>query len=60
MAMVGEDIALSEDVYQRLIGQYAAAVEVLNRRIAAKDQHIVELESKLEKKNGGNGKASLE
>jgi hypothetical protein len=42
---VGDEFGLSEDLYQKLIGRYVSAVEVLTQRITAKDQHIAKLET---------------
>lgn len=41
----GDEFGLSEDLYQQLIGRYVASIEVLSKRIFAKDRHIAELET---------------
>jgi hypothetical protein len=43
----GDEVGLTEDLYIGMIGRYAAAVEVLTKRIALKDQHIAILEQTL-------------
>lgn len=48
---VGDEIGLTEPLYQELIGRYVATIEVLTKRLVAKDQKIAMLEtenSKLE------------
>lgn len=42
---VGDEYGLTEDLYQQLIGRYVATIEVLSRRIVAKDQHIAKIET---------------
>lgn len=42
---IGDEVGLSEDLYQALIGRYVAAIEVLTRRSILKDQHIAKLET---------------
>ena len=44
--MIGDYINVTEDSYQRLIGGYVAAIDVLNARIAVKDQYIRDIEAK--------------
>jgi hypothetical protein len=44
---VGDEIGLSEDLYQKLCGRYVSAIEVLTLRAVAKDQHIAKLETQL-------------
>lgn len=44
---VGDEFGLSEDLYSALIGRYVATIEVLSKRIFAKDQHIGKLEAKI-------------
>jgi hypothetical protein len=44
---IGDEIGLSEDLYQTLIGRYVAAIEVVTKRSALKDQHIAKLETQL-------------
>lgn len=41
----GDEVGLTEDLYITMIGRYAAAVEVLTKRIALKDQYINQLEN---------------
>lgn len=43
--MIGDEVGLTEELYQKMIGQYATAVEVLTRRVQVKDQRIMELET---------------
>lgn len=44
---VGDEIGVTEDLYKNLIGGYVSAIEVLSKRIFAKDQHIATLEATL-------------
>jgi hypothetical protein len=46
--MIGDEISLTEDLYHQLLGRYITTIEVLVKRIAVKDQKIVELERELE------------
>jgi hypothetical protein len=46
--MVGDDVGLSEELYVGMIGRYAAAVEVLTKRIQLKDQELVRLETEIQ------------
>jgi hypothetical protein len=41
----GDEVGLTEDLYITMIGRYAAAVEVLTKRIVLKDQYINQLEN---------------
>jgi hypothetical protein len=43
----GDEVGLTEDLYITMIGRYAAAVEVLTKRIVLKDQYISQLENEL-------------
>lgn len=42
---VGDEYGLTEDLYQQLIGRYVATIEVLGKRVFAKDQYIAKLET---------------
>lgn len=42
---VGDEIGLTEDLYQELIGRYVATIEVISKRIVLKDQRIAKLET---------------
>lgn len=42
---VGDEFGLTEDLYQQIIGRSVAAIEVLSKRIVAKDQHIARIET---------------
>lgn len=42
---IGDEHGLTEDLYQALIGRYVSTIEVLGKRIFAKDQHIAKLET---------------
>lgn len=42
---VGDEHGLTEDLYHQLIGRYVATIEVLSKRIVAKDQYIARLET---------------
>lgn len=42
---VGDEHGLSEELYHQLIGRYVATIEVLTKRLFAKDQHIVKIET---------------
>lgn len=42
---VGDEIGLTEPLYQELIGRYVATIEVLTKRLVAKDQRIAVLET---------------
>lgn len=42
---VGDEFGLTEDLYHQLIGRYVATIEVLTKRIIAKDQHIARIET---------------
>lgn len=42
---VGDEVGLSEELYQSLIGRYVAAIEVLTKRLVLKDQHISRIET---------------
>jgi hypothetical protein len=46
--LVGDDVGLTEDLYVSMIGRYAAAVEVLTKRIGLKDQELVRLEAEIQ------------
>lgn len=41
----GDEHGLTEDLYQQLIGRYVSTIEVLSKRIFAKDQYIAKLET---------------
>jgi hypothetical protein len=43
----GDEVGLTEDLYISMIGRYAAAVEVLTKRMVIKDQRISQLENEL-------------
>ena len=43
----GDEFGLTEDLYHQLIGRYVATIEVLSKRIFAKDQHIAILETQM-------------
>lgn len=43
----GDEIGLTEELYVSMIGRHAAAIEILAKRITAKDQRIAELEIEL-------------
>ncbi len=43
--MIGDEVGITEDLYNIMIGRHAVAVEVLSKRIAIKDQRIAELEA---------------
>ena len=42
----GDEYGLTEDLYQQLIGRYVSTIEVLSKRIFAKDQHIAKIETR--------------
>jgi hypothetical protein len=46
--LVGDEIGLTEELYTGMIGRYAAAVEVLTKRITLKDQELVRLEAEIQ------------
>lgn len=46
--MIGDEVGLTEDLYVNMIGRYAAAVEVLTKRIALKDQELARLEGEIQ------------
>lgn len=43
----GDEYGLTEDLYRQLIGSYVVTIEVLSKRIFAKDQYIAQLEAQL-------------
>lgn len=44
---VGDENNLNEELYHQLIGRYVSTIEVLTKRIFAKDQHIAKLETQM-------------
>jgi hypothetical protein len=44
--VIGDDVNITEATYQRLIGGYVTAIDILNQRIELKNAHIKELEDK--------------
>lgn len=42
---IGDEHGLTEELYHQLIGRYVATIEVLSKRIFAKDQHIARVET---------------
>ena len=42
---IGDEHGLTEELYHQLIGRYVATIEVLSKRVFAKDQHIVKIET---------------
>jgi hypothetical protein len=46
--VVGDDVGLTEELYVSMIGRYAAAVEVLTKRIQLKDQELVRLDAEIQ------------
>ncbi len=45
--MIGDEILPTEDTYLNKIGNLVTTIDILVKRIAAKDQRIIELEGKL-------------
>lgn len=41
----GDEIGLTEPLYQELIGRYVATIEVVTKRLIVKDQRIAVLET---------------
>lgn len=42
---IGDEHGLTEELYHQLIGRYVSTIEVLSKRIFAKDQHIARIET---------------